>query len=119
MSDCNRQSRCFLRRGYAERLRPSGIRRRSKEAAPRSVRPFAAPIGPIGRRLRFAEGNLLGTEDQVAIATHLDLLGRDQEAVAFTAAPFAGGVAVASARNPTVMSLEIGNDDHKSGEDEQ
>src|SRR5215813_6959636 len=68
----------------------SGARRRREEAAAAAVGAFAAPERTVGRGLRLIERNLFGTEQDVAVAGHGDLLGGDDEAVAFAATPFAG-----------------------------
>src|SRR5262249_13759881 len=89
-------------------------RRRGEEAPPAAVRSPAAPELATGRGLRFAERNRFVLDrahacertlnDDVAFARHDHPLLRHDEAVATAAAPFAGGVAMATAGNPAVMS---------------
>src|SRR5215467_15572517 len=99
----------------------SGRGRRREEAAPAAVGPLAAPEFAVGRGLGFGEWNGLvhrrpdagerAMDDHIAFAGHHDALLRDNEAIALAATPFAGGVAVAPARDPTVVSQSIGNDE--------
>src|SRR6266550_6978853 len=58
-------------------------------------------------------------DDHIALAGQHDALLRDDEAVAFAAAPFAGGVAMAAARDPAVVGQGIGNDQGEAGKDER
>src|SRR5262249_45285555 len=90
-----------------------GRGRRREEAAPAAVGPLAAPEFAVGRGLRFGKRNSLvhrrpdagerTMDDHIAVAGHHDALFRDDETIAFAAAPFAGGVAVAAARDPAVV----------------
>src|SRR6516162_632287 len=73
------------------------IRRWREEAAPASVRPLAAPEGAVGRRLGFRERHRLHLEEMITIRSQTDALARNDETVAFAAAPFAGAVAQAAA----------------------
>src|SRR5262249_4073963 len=87
--------------------------RRRAEPAPAAVGPLAAPECAVGRGLGFGEWNGLvhrrpdagerAMDDHVAFGGHHDALLRDDEAIAFAATPFAGGVAMAAARDPTVV----------------
>ena len=52
--------------------------------------------------------------DDVAFARHDDALFRYDEAVARATTPFASGVAVAAAGNPTVMGRGNGNDKNEA-----
>jgi len=101
----------------------SGGGGRGEEAAARSVGAFAAPEFSIGRGLRLVERHRFillrsdagerAVDDHVAFAGHHDAFLRDDEAIALAAAPFAGGVAMSAARDPTVVSGSIGNDEHE------
>src|SRR5262245_66677050 len=101
-------------------LEASGCRRRCEEAASRTVGTLAAPEFSVGRRLGFAERNGLvelrtdarerTMDDDVAFSGRHDPLLWNDEAVTVAAAPFAGGVAVAAARDPAVVGRSIRND---------
>src|SRR3954468_12283620 len=88
-------------------------RRRGEEAAARPVRPLAAPEGAVGARLRLREWDLLILEQDVAVPRHPDLLGRNDEAVPFAAAPFAGGVPLPLQVDPYVVGIGIWNEQNK------
>jgi hypothetical protein len=111
---CRVQSSRAARLRGDERIVRLRARRRGEEAAPAAVRPPAAPELAIGRWLRFAEWDRFvldrahackrALNDDVAFARHDHPLLWHDEAVAGAATPFAGGVAMAAAGNPTVMS---------------
>jgi hypothetical protein len=61
--------------GHDER-NSSRSRRRREEAAPRSVRPLAAPVGAVRRGLRLPERNDLAIDHMIAGTAHLHVLGR-------------------------------------------
>src|SRR5262249_41387647 len=104
----------------------SHCRGRREKAAARAVWALAAPEFSIGRRLCLAEGDRLvelrtdarerTVHDDVAFAGHHDPFLRNDEAVTVAAAPLAGGVAMAAARNPTVVCQSIRNDDDEGNE---
>src|SRR6266849_6096009 len=91
----------------------SGRGRRREEAAAAAVGPLAAPEFAVGRGLGFGKRNGLvhrwpdagerAMDDHIPFAGHHQALLRDDEAIALAATPFAGGVAMAAARDPTVV----------------
>src|SRR5262245_14780101 len=110
-------------------LEASGCRRRREEAASRTVGTLAAPEFSVGRRLGFAERNGLvelrtdarerTMDDDVAFSGHHDPFLRNDEAVTVAAAPLAGRVAVAAARNPAVVGESIRNDGQEGSKGER
>lgn len=87
-----------------------------EEATSGTVRALATPERAIGRGLRLRERDLFGAENQIAVAQHLDLLGRDHEAVADPTTPLACGVAVSALVDPMIVREEgaghaLGDDD--------
>src|SRR5262249_8305218 len=74
---------------------------------------------PAGRGLRLGERDLLGTEDEITVAGHLHLVLGNDEAVAFAAAPLAGGIAIAAAEDPDVVGGRVRGDNHQSSKEQR
>ena len=98
---------------------PSRVRRRSEEASPAPVRPLAAPECAVGGGLGFRERDRLHLEQVIAVRRKPHALAGNDEAVALAAAPFAGVVAMAAARNPAVVGGSVGSDEKEGSKDER
>src|SRR3984893_4006343 len=100
-------------------LQFSRIRRRREETAPAPVRPLAAPERAGGRGLGFGKRHRLHLEQVIAVRRQPHALAGNDETVALAAAPFAGTVAMAAARNPAVMSGGVGGDQEEGSKHER
>src|SRR5262249_18229774 len=97
----------------------SRIRRRGEETAPAPIRPLAAPEGAVGRRLGFGERHRLHLEQVITVRRQPHALARNDETIAFPAAPFAGAVAQAAARNPAVVGGAVGGDEEEGSKNKR
>src|SRR5580700_3688878 len=97
----------------------SRARRRGEEATPRTVRPPAPPERAVRARLRLGERHRLLAEQIVSGGAHAHLVGRHDEAITFATAPFAGAVAMQTARDPAVVSKAGSVDEKEREEDER